>query len=113
MHINRVDPGIGTRVLVSDDKAAYSPHMDPESQALTAQFFAEVSGDGSFKSVTNTLLNNELYYRVHGRLVHYNSNGTDREGLRGAQNTWLEVVAHAYHTRDIREKGMYMARLTS
>lgn len=103
------DPGgdICGRVMMSDDKAAYSPHMDPYSQAMTADFFAEITGQPSFRSLTNVLLNNELYYRVHGRLVHYPSNGTDREGIRGAQNTWLEVVCHAYHARCIKDKNLY------
>jgi hypothetical protein len=95
------------RFLVSDDKEGYSPGMDPESQALTSEFFAEVTDDNSIKAITNTLLTNELYYRVHGRLVHYPSNGTDREGLRGAQNTWTEIVCHGYHTRCLRESGTY------
>jgi hypothetical protein len=106
------DPGfdIRERVLVSDDKEKYSPHMDPYSQMMTSDFFAEVTGDKSFKSCTNILLNNNLYYRVHGKLVYYPSNGTDREGLRGAQNTWLEIACHGYHTRMLREKGIMQDR---
>lgn len=107
IRINDPDVDYRSRFMVSDDKEKYSPRMDGESQAGTAAFFAEVSGDPSYKSVTNVLLCNELYYRVHGRLVHYPSNGTDREGLRGAQNTWLEIVCHGYHTRKLREAGTY------
>jgi hypothetical protein len=104
--INSILTDIMERFLVSDDKAAYSPSMDPESQAGTSDFFAEVTGDGSFRSINNILMTNELYYRVHDKLIHYPSNGTDREGLRGAQNTWLEIVCHGYHTRILREKGI-------
>jgi hypothetical protein len=104
--INEFKVDLTERALISDDKAGYSKAMDPESTSMTSDFFAEVTGDDSFKSVTNILLTNELYYRVHGRLVHYPSNGTDREGLRGSQNTWLEVVIHGYHTRIMREKQM-------
>lgn len=105
--INSVGVDIRSRFMVSDDKEAYSPSMDPESQHLTASFFSKVTGDSSFKSIINTLCSNELYYRVHDRLVHYPANGTDREGLRGAQNTWLEIVCHGYHTRMLREAGDY------
>jgi hypothetical protein len=38
-----------------------------------------------------------------GHLVQYDANGTDREGLRGAQNTWLEICTQAYCTRRLKE----------
>lgn len=54
----------------------------------------------------------DLYYRVDGHLVHYNSNGTDREGMRGAANTWLEIVAQGLSTRLCRERGLVKGKST-
>lgn len=89
---------------MSDDKAKYSPHMDSSSQQLPADFFAEVFGLPGIKTCGPIMYHNNLFYRVHGHLVHYNSNGTDREGMRGAANTWLEVVAQGLSTRLCRER---------
>lgn len=92
--------------FMSDDKAKYSPHMDPNSQQLPADFFAELFDIPAMKAFGPIMYHCELYYRVNGHLVHYNSNGTDREGMRGASNTWLEIVAQGLTTRLSREKGL-------
>lgn len=89
---------------MSDDKAKYSPRMDPQSQQLPAEFFAELFGIEGMKAFGPVMYHCELYYRVCGHLVHYNSNGTDREGMRGASNTWLEIVAQGLTTRLTRER---------
>jgi hypothetical protein len=97
---------LGTQAFyMSDDKAKYSPRMDPNSQQLPADFFAELFDIPGIKAVGPIMYHNELYYRVCGHLVHYNSNGTDREGMRGASNTWLEIVAQGLSTRLSRERG--------
>lgn len=100
------EPGSVRYFYVSDDKAKYSPHMDPNSQQLPAEFFAEIFGIPAFRAYGPIMYHCELYYRVCGHLVHYNSNGTDREGMRGASNTWLEIVAQGLATRLSREKGL-------
>lgn len=91
---------------MSDDKAKYSPRMDPASQQLPADFFAEVFGLPGIKTCGPLMYHNELYYRVNGHLVHYNSNGTDREGMRGSANTWLEIVAQGLSTRLCRDRNL-------
>lgn len=100
------DLGDSYTFFMSDDKAKYSPRMDPLSQQLPADFFAEVFNIPGIKACGPIMYHNELYYRVNGHLVHYNSNGTDREGMRGAANTWLEIVAQGLSTRLCRERGL-------
>jgi len=95
-----------TTLYISDDKKKYSPHMDPQSQQLVSDFFAEVTNQPAIKVVTNVMFHSPLVYRVMGHLVQYDANGTDREGLRGAQNTWLEICTQAYCTRRLREKNI-------
>lgn len=97
---------------MSDDKAKYSPRMDPRSQQLPADFFAELFDIPGIKAYGPIMYHCELYYRVHGHLVHYNSNGTDREGMRGASNTWLEIVAQGLTTRLSRERGLLRGKST-
>ena len=92
--------------FMSDDKAKYSPHMDPQSQQLPAEFFAELFNIPAFRAYGPIMYHCRLFYRVCGHLVSYNSNGTDREGMRGASNTWLEVVAQGLSTRLSRERGL-------
>lgn len=91
---------------MSDDKAKYSPKMDPQSQQIPADFFAELFDLPAIKAFGPIMYHCNLYYRVHGHLVSYNSNGTDREGMRGASNTWLEIVAQGLTTRLSRERGL-------
>jgi len=98
-----------TTLFISDDKKKYSPHMDPESQQLVSDFLALISGQDACKVVTNVMFHSPLVYRVKGHMVMYDANGTDREGLRGAQNTWLEICTQAYCTRRLREAGVLSA----
>lgn len=98
--------GLHKFFFVSDDKAKYSPRMDPQSQQLPSEFFAEIFGIPGFKAYGPVMYHCDLYYRVCGHLVKYGSNGTDREGMRGASNTWLEIVAQGLATRLSREKGL-------
>jgi hypothetical protein len=101
----------GTRAFyMSDDKAKYSPRMDPNSQQLPADFFSELFDIPAIKAIGPVMYHNELYYRVCGHLVHYYSNGTDREGMRGASNTWLEIVAQGLATRLSRDRGLILGK---
>lgn len=96
-------PGCRT-LLVSDDKKKYSPHMDANSQQMSYDFFAEVSGVPQLRNIGPLMYHSKLYYRAHGHLVYYHANGTDREGLRAGANTWLEIVAQGLSTRLCRER---------
>jgi hypothetical protein len=106
----KMDSDGGTVWYLSDDKKKYSPHMDPNSQQLSSDFFAELSGEPASKVLGPLMYHNDLYYRLHGHMVHYPSNGTDREGVRGSANTWLEICIQGVTTRLCRQEGKLLGR---
>lgn len=101
----REDTRDATMVKISDDKAKYSPHMDENSQLMMAEFQAELAGEPNLVGHIQHLLQGDLLYRVHGHLVRYPSNGTDREGMRAGLNTLLEIVIQGLSSRLCQDKG--------